>query len=568
MCGPEPRVCDVPREGTMPTLTAPRAATVACALALCTATTQAQSGLYTHDLGFRIRVPDDWNNVPIQIDENWIVAKFLSEKSWISKDRDWNREHHPLMTIVVFTEDATRFQGWTEQQKGDTTFVRVTGLPYRDYRDYLKRNLQDGYYFEKEETVEAGDMEGSRFEILRHKSEPKLRLITCVFHGQDMDVAVEFEVLEDRLDRLRGECERALKSFRFDDRGILPNAPTTGESSRRTSDKLWTEFREEWKKTDVEERHRLRQDVEEQRFARVRAATPEDWVVEESPHFLVVSHADGRFTKRMVDAAEEFREWCDDNFADLSDEYVRRNVLRVCKDDAEWEAYRFKVSGDSWAYSIDDSREVVTYRDNYNGSSGRDAGYFFGDILQMYLADKDPYLLQYTPYWLRTGLYEYVSEAMLKGRRIEFDASDWEKEAMRELEREEKLETFQNLVTLDEKRFRNLVERDHRYRYQLTNAVRFLLGPGRRHKPLRDFLPRYFGAVIEHAEKNRDKWKAVDATYSAETEEEEEARRKERDDRYAERREAIHEAITKSVFDLSEKDWARIERAYAKFARD
>src|SRR5690606_15552577 len=96
---------------------------------------------------------------------------------------------------------------------------------------YLLRNLENGYYFEREEerAAEVAGQPVSRFEIAQHKSEPKKKLLCWVFHGEDMNVAVEFEVLEDRIDRLRRECEQSLASFRFTRGGRLETGgPVTG----------------------------------------------------------------------------------------------------------------------------------------------------------------------------------------------------------------------------------------------------------------------------------------------------------------------------------------------------
>lgn len=535
---------------------------------------QVRKGTYTNEaLGFEIRVPDGWTEVPIRIDENWIVAKFLSDKTWISKGKDGNQEHRPLMTIVVFTEDATRFKGWAKEERGDATFVRVTDLPYRDYRDYLKRNLENGYFYELEEEKERdiADVPFSRFEIAQHKSEPKKKLICWVYHGQDMDVAVEFEVLEDRVDRLRQTCEQMLGTFRFLRAGRLASAGpiTGGGKEQKYETNLWTKFRDEWKKTPIDERTKIRRTIEDERFEKIRASTPESWKIFESPHFLIVSHADDRFAKRMTEAGEAFRSWCDEHFGGLSDEYVRRNVLRVCADIDEYEAYRWKVSGDAWGFVLDDDREVVTYWDGYNGSSGRDAGFLFDDILEMYLADVDPLLLQYTPSWLRAGMHAYVSNGIMKGRKVEFDPDDFEREDMRELEREGKLLSLKEIMTLDEEAYWQELSQDRRVQSQLTTAFRFVMGPGSRQKPLRNFLSTYMKSVIEVAEKHRDAWEKEDLapSESAETEAEEEAQRKQTDDRWRKRRKQIHEEVTKAAMDLSDREWEVLNRAYEKFAK-
>ena len=45
---------------------------------------QDAKGFYVNEeLGFRVKVPEEWSEIPVRIDENWIVSKFLSKKTWL-----------------------------------------------------------------------------------------------------------------------------------------------------------------------------------------------------------------------------------------------------------------------------------------------------------------------------------------------------------------------------------------------------------------------------------------------------------------------------------------------------
>jgi hypothetical protein len=525
-----------------------------------------QKGWFTHDvLGFKVKVPDGWTEVPLRVDENWIVGKFLSDKTYISKSRDWNEEHRPLMTVTVFTDDAKKFKPLERQQRGSSTFVAMNDLPYQNYQDYLKRNLQSGYFFEKEDLGKHGDIDCIRYEVNQHKSEVKMRLIAWVFKTHDMDVAVEFEVLEDRLDRLRKDCEEALSSFRFIERkAIEADAEATG---KKLNHELWTKFRSEWRKLPAKERMDRRREIEKNRLAAVRARTPAGWDIQDTRNYLVVSHTDKRYVDRCLDAADAFRAWCEKHLDGLSDEYVRKGVLRVCADADEFKAYSWKVSGDSWSFLIDDDREVVTYFDTYNGTSGRDMGFITGDIFDMYLQDKDALMFQYTPAWLLVGMRGYVTGVQLKGKKLVFKEDDWEREDMRELERESKLKSVRELMTLDEDAFWDTLQNDRRTRSQLVNLFRFLDGPGGRHKLLKDFVKRYLQAVAEVAEEFEAKWEKEGSQKEAQTEEEEEAQRKSRDSYWRKRRKEIAEALEQKVLAWSDRDWDGIQKAYEKFIK-
>ena len=530
---------------------------------------QFERGVFRHEqLGFKVRVPSKWTVVPLEAREDWIVAKFLSDRSYVTSGKDWSWDHKPMMKIIVFTEDAKKLRlPKIESTGGNTFFVRAGSVPYQNYRDYLKRNLKgQGFFFNREKETTVNKIPCIKYEAKLHKSEYlKRRLVTWVFRGDGMDVAVEFDLLEDRYKNQIGIAERSLKSFRFFDREIVGGEATTAvdRGRARPSSRLWTKNWKAWEKRPADERFRLRKEVEEARFEAIRARTPEGWKVTRSPSFLVVSHTDGRYTKLCVDAAEAFRKWLDDTFGDLSDEYVRHGVLRICADADEYRAFRFTGSRETLRYSVSDDREAVTYRDSYNGTSGADMGFFLDDILQTYLYDKDPRLFRYTPAWLRWGLVRYARSAQIKGKRIVFKASDWEKQGVRQLVREDKLIDLRELMSLDDDEYLALIRKERRAGYQLGSLVRFLLGSGKRHPRLKGFFADYLTAVIEVGEQF-DKKKAL-TTKTAETEEEEEEQARSVQAKLKERRKEVGRAINARTVDKwSDKDWKSLRKAYER----
>ena len=75
-------------------------------------------------------------------------------------------------------------------------------------------------------------------------------------------------------------------------------------------------------------------------------------------------------------------------------------ALRMRKDADEYKAFHFDSSNETgWSFTGGD-REIGTYYDNYNGSSGRDVSVLFSGILQHFLQERDSYIISYTPYWL------------------------------------------------------------------------------------------------------------------------------------------------------------------------
>lgn len=532
-------------------------------------TAQVKGGFYENEtLGFRVSVPAKWEEVPLKVDEDWIVAKFLSDRSYVTSGKDFSMDHKPLMKIVVFTDDAKKIKRPEVEKTGaNTFFIRDGSVPYQSYEDYLKRNLRgEGFFFSEETAAKVAGVDCTQYEVKLEKTEwMKRRLVTWVFKGQGMDVAVEFEVLEDRYANLIGTVKNSLKTFRFVDRKAVVAASEDDAAAprKKLTSALWTKSRQEWRKLPAEQRLEQRKQIEQDRFDAVKARTPADWTISRSDHFLVVSHADPRFTKTCVDAAETFRDWLDQTFGDVSDEYVRHGVFRVCKDWDEYEAYRFKGSSESRGFSVSDNREAVTYRDNYNGTSGRDVGYFLDDIFATYLWDKDPLLYGYLPAWLSWGLSRYVTRAQVKGRKITFDADDWEKEDIRELIRGDKLHDLKTLMSLDYDDYWKMYQAERRTDTELTAVVRFVLGPGKRHPLLKDFLPEYMKAVVAVGEEFDEKEGVVHK--EATTEEEEEQQAKQVDAKLKERRKAIAAKLNAKVMGgWTDKDWQSLQRAYEK----
>ncbi|MCK5943143.1 MAG: hypothetical protein KAI24_14280 [Planctomycetes bacterium] len=516
--------------------------------------------------GIHLTIPADYEVVPLQIDEKWIAAKFLSEKSYISKSKDWNHEHKPLMRVIVFSEEAKKGTGTEvhESEDGKTKFVGIGAVPYQGYRDYVKRH-RSGFFFSKEDEDDVAGQQCLMCEIEVHKSEPRLHIYTAVFRQPTFELAVEFECLEDRKDRVEKHIMRTLNSVRFTE----PEATaviTGNKESRRTSTRLWTAFRSEWRKRPFAERREIRKEMEETHHEKVRQLTPDDWTVSESKHFLVVSHAGDKFTKQMTEGAEMFYEWCEKNFGKLGDDYVRRPVLRLCKDSDEYEAFHFDSSNSTGWSLVGAEREIGTYYDNYNGSSGRDVSLLFPGILVHFLQEKDPYIVSYTPYWLTWSLNDYVSECYVKGRKLDFRVDDYTRDEAREMVREEKLPKLQELLKRSEREFTAAMNKDRRNAYATSQALRYVLEQNR-DKAFKDFIIRYFEAAIEVGEKHGSDFKNVKYK-AAETEEEEEQREKEYAEQSKARAKKLQEEINKRVLsEIPEKTWTKHEKKFAKFVK-
>src|SRR5262249_38390199 len=61
-------------------------------------------------LGFTIPPPNKWTSIPISGDDRWMVAKYLSDKTyfWTDKKGGWTQEHQPDMEFVAFVDAAVK----------------------------------------------------------------------------------------------------------------------------------------------------------------------------------------------------------------------------------------------------------------------------------------------------------------------------------------------------------------------------------------------------------------------------------------------------------------------------
>lgn len=519
----------------------------------------AQRGNYEDPTrGYKLRIPDKWTTVPVQIDEKWIVSKFLCNRSYETKSRDMtdSGEHKPFLQVIWFSDEARKLRV-AEEKRGDTTYI-AKNAPYRDYKDYLKRNLSEGYFFDKEEETTEQGVKCWKYQVKIDKSASmKRRLTTWMFRTDDGELAVEMEVLEDHYEKLEPMIMSALKSFRLIPKQVSDAAAVTGAGGSAVTELMWKNDRDQWRKLTVAERQTRRKQIEEQRMQKVLKDIPEGWTSKRTKHYLVISHGDSKFTSRLVDAAEAFRTWLEDQFDHVSDEYVMQGVIRVCADVDEARAY-VKGSGDFESFNAD-NREVVTFQNKSSGNQGNVFGTLFTGMLDQYLYDKDPFLYEYLPLWLHWGLYDYVDTSVAKGTKLIFEPDQEDTNYVRELQRADK---FLGLKEIMGKGAEDIDNRDDYRRYFVQGArwFRFTQGPGAKLPELKDFLNRCLKQTIVAAEEV-DKTSKAKVSGDAETEAEEERRAKERKDYWKNRRNAVHDQILKSL-NWSEQNWKDLEKAH------
>ena len=467
---------------------------------MLTAPLFAQGGLHVDKKhGFKIKIPGKWATVPVDIDEKWIVANFLSNRTYTaSVDGLYPTEHKPAMRIIVFRDEAKKRKGaQVERISGEAISVDYGNNPYQGYEDYLKRH-QSGFHFAKDENTKIAGVKVRKLEakVTRDNNAP-IRIITWIFRGVDADYAVEFEMFENRYKKLGNTCKASLKSFRFIARDVGLQASTTGSESSKPGIKkkekkkggvgLDFEERIAWRQRTAKDRKEERQVIEDRRTLRFQKNIPKSWKFKKSKNFVIMSHADDKFTAEVVKIAEAGRKWCKKKFSHLNDEYVFKGFIRICANYGEYRLYNRK-SADSWN-ALD--REIVVYKDIQAGGKNVNQ-LLLGSVLRQYLFDKDPFSNRYMPDWFRLGLYQLFESATVSGSSLKLTPSEWEAQQMREIVRADKLRPASELMTVKS----TLSINDH---YENANLLRYLMKSRKRSKATKNFIVRYIEAIISTA---------------------------------------------------------------------
>ena len=516
----------------------------------------AAPGAYHEDakFGYKIKTPREWRHIAMGADEKWISTKYLSDKAyrWMDKETGSSAEFKPVMQVIVFIDDVVKKRGVeTEEDEEGTLWISLNN-PYKNYEDFLKRTYSGGgWYVSAEEEGELKGVKVTKYEIKVEKltyTGPK-RIVSWVFHTDDVDYAVQFEVLENSYKKLKSDMYACLKSFKLIKREGSMTDVTTGKSVRLKDESELSQ----------DDRTAQRKQTESAAHNKARNALPDDWSVEEMGRFLVLNHADKKYAKKTVAHAEAIWDWLDKNFAYIgTDEYVRRPILRICADADEENAFR---SGTSWG----DSLEIVTHEDKGSGAMSWELEYVNNRIYEIWFNHRNGDLYSAMPYWLKSGLKQVLGTARAKGSKLEFKVDDWEREGLRESAKKEELTPPRELVTLSRDKFY-----ENRNRQKQSAAfIRFLLeGKSKKtRKVLEDYLRNLQEVVKETQEQEKKDRAANKGTVPdrPETEEEEEAAFKKRREGFEAKESEFLQAVFDRTFgDWSDKDWARIEKLFFK----
>jgi hypothetical protein len=331
---------------------------------------------------------------------------------------------NPEMWVIAFPHARQEQRGAViDKSKEDEGLITwKVNNPYKDYKDFVKREqwfVGGGYHFSKEETGESEGMKISMYEIKVEKmADAPMRIVTWVYHADDVDFAVQFKTLEDHWDGSAQAFTACLKSFRRIPRAAaMPGSAVTGENITEEVDE---------DKLTPEEKQEHRRQLVERTLTREIEALPKAWISIRSENYVALSKADEKFTREVLDYCEIVREYLDTTFQ-IGSDYVPPGIIRIFTDDAEQNAF-FQGTG-----NLFEGAEQITMTKRH-GEERTWAYEWLGQRLtSQWIQFRNTDLWANMPWWINTGLSRHMSFARPKGKRVVFQPDPYDKDTLREL---------------------------------------------------------------------------------------------------------------------------------------
>lgn len=515
-------------------------------------------------LGFSIQTPREWNAIPQKADEAWLVANYQSNKPYFHTEKGgWTSEHKPDMQAIAFVSEQVKERAKVERKKdkkGNDVLIVDLVSPYKDYKDYMARRYTGGgWYVDKEEKIKVGDVDVTAIEIRVDKLSydgPK-RIVTWIYHLADLDLAVQFEVLQDSWPKISAEVTRCLKSFKTIPRSgeaLVRDVSTGRKYTILEADELTPEERKGWRQSEEQTFHE-----------RAGKGLPAGWNAKKFGRFLVVYSCDEKFARKVADQAEAVWQWLDTTFPFVGEkEYVRAPVLRVCK--SQDEMMQFQKAGD-WNWN---NLEIVTCQD-YGGSTSWYLGAVNRGVLDVWFGDRDRELYWAMPAWLSSGLREVVAQARVDKGRIEFKRDDWNRDEVRSMVKDGRARKPRDLMMLTDTELMSGNGRDYWDVHGQSQAfVTFLAtGPAAKNARTKSFLQDYvksLKAVQVELKRKKEAEKGTakdDGPAKPKTEEEEARLFKEQAQGYKQAEsDVLERAFQRAFGGWTDKDWEQFDSVY------
>lgn len=500
------------------------------------------------EVGFSIRVPRDWEFVASPDSERYIVAKFVCERElWSRTAGKFRHAHTPEMRIIAFTPENRQIVENNQEQKkvlGRTVTVIASQNPYRDFREYTKRN-QSGFYFGDEKKGKVRGIDCTWLEVVMEQKRPPMRQLVCIYHLEDMDIAVTFEIMDEWFSKYERLFRSSLKTFKKVKRTV------SKESSARSLD-----------------------EKPKSRNAFVRSVTsklPKGWIWKETKNFLVISHTKKKFTDTMAAYAESIHKVMARDYRGrmitagngpgaANDDDVTLPIIRICADLAERNAYVDNSGGNSLFNS--DTGEIVIFNGLKEGlSTERIMQKLASGIHELFLVEKFGWM---TPHpWYTAGMGYYYSCFKGTGSRCKYSKQTRDIEELRKAVRGGDCRDFEAMI------FEETMHLTYKERIKLGTLFCFLKsreGSGKMWKGLAgiylDNFQDVYREISGNSNRNIESYSNSKTTSSGR---DEKSGSDVKDSIVVDFKEVRKEARARTFSGWTDKDWEKLETAWKKW---
>lgn len=520
--------------------------------------------------GFEIQIPKDFHEVPIKLEEKYVVAKFLYKRGLTAK-KAWAAVT-PEMRVIIFPKvDIRRLAKEKAKQRKTGTYDFEN--PYRNYKEYLRENYKKGgWHVESEKETKIGGLPATKKVITVKNTmsdgEVGYTLFAWVIDMGDAFYVVQLETLADYQRKFKGPVGRAAKKFRKTKKyggqhGAITSGSGTGLSSNKTTKKKkGPSDADEWESMTPEEKRDRRLKDLKRLIDESEKRLPPGWKRMEAKPFTIFYDTSPRYAKMVAKQAKLMWKYLNKTYGFVGRDYATPSLIRVCKSYDERNSY-MDTSNRKESFNLR-TREIVTYQDKDWGWVDGGSFGFNAAICQVFLWHKNPMLWRGLPPWLDDGLILQLSYMRMKGSKMISKPDEGSMEVIRDGLRKDDFKSAKDLVILKFGDYNKSRRADGRDRVQALAMVHFLVTKGSRNKKYKNILADYIGALDKIL---RDTYKDLDKEFEKAVSE---AASKAKDGEeggeidwlsgWREKRDKIYDKCFEKVFSSwTEKDWKRFD---------
>ncbi len=455
--------------------------------------------------GFQMKKPAKWNQIAIQTSEEWLAAKFQCDREFLynNKEIGFTFTQRPEMLVVAFPKavmDGPEKEVEEKETEQGTKVVTITFKnPYKSYDDFLDRTYNSSGFFlfdKKDEVVNGVPVSKRLYKAEKLSNEGPKYIVTWLYQDEDVEYALQTEVLLDAWPKLQSLIEGTYKSFE-----LVRRTGSLNHDGSTSSDRIFS-YRD-LNTGEPKERRSKRVESEKQNHDRAIAKLPEGWSNEKKGNVMALSSADPKWTSRVIAHTNNLLKWLESELGYIGPgEYVRAPIVRVCKNSEEEQSFRRGVQAAGWTWGNDG--EIVTSQDD-SGWVGSEIDWLNRDVLNHFLREKNPDLMISMPEWLSYGLYDAIEGARMDSGKPEFRRDVYSAERYRDAERNGGLTHPRELLVMTEEEFRTSAGSGGFSRLSECQVlVAFLISEeSKRTRQAKGLLERYVKnllAVIDEAE--------------------------------------------------------------------